>query len=80
MKINESHLRRIICEEIDEMTSSQEIDFALKAEFIRGQKHAEKAIANWLRDVAETMNERGNRASGIVEDLADSVEQGEWQA
>jgi hypothetical protein len=56
-----------------------EIEFALQAEFTRGQKHAERQIASWLREVAETMSHNGDRASGVVEDLADAIERGEWK-
>ena len=56
-----------------------EIEFALQAEFTRGQKHAERAIAAWLREVAETMSHNGDRASGTVEDLAAAIERGEWK-
>ena len=80
MRINETRLRQIIHKEIDEMNPAPEIEFALQAEFTRGQKHAERAIAAWLREVAETMNHNGNRASGVVETLAEAVEQGEWQS
>jgi hypothetical protein len=74
MRINETRLRQIIHEEIDEMNPGPEIEFA------RGQKHAARAIAAWLREVAETMNYNGDRASGVVETLAEAVEQGEWQS
>ena len=48
-------------------------------EFARGQNHAERQIAAWLREVAATMSHNGDRASGVVEDLADAIERGEWK-
>jgi hypothetical protein len=49
-------------------------------EFTRGERHAEKGIAAWLREVAETMSHNGEGGGcGIVEDLAAAIESGEWK-
>lgn len=66
----------------DDRMTSRQVDGALAAltELVRRLEAAERRAADvvpWLREVAATMHDNGDRCAGCVEGIADAIERGE---
>jgi hypothetical protein len=60
-------------------TECMSCEFPKGDEFLRGQRHAEKAIAAWLHEVAKIMSHNGIRSAAALECFAEAIERGEWK-